>query len=97
MHLSHIQQCTIQNWNVHISVPNGALRDMGQVHCGICELDQLCYPMVSVAHEEVKATHLLSIERADWSKLHDMFMERDSNVWQHEFRYSSEFFMILLT
>ena len=41
MHLSHIPQCTIQNRNVHISVLNGALWDMGQVHCGICESGQL--------------------------------------------------------
>ena len=38
MHLSHIPQCTIQNRNVHISVLNSALWDMGQVHCGICEI-----------------------------------------------------------
>ena len=29
---------TIQNKNVHISVLNGVLRDMGQAHCGICEI-----------------------------------------------------------
>ena len=33
----HIPQCTIQNRNVHISILNGALWDMGQVHSGICE------------------------------------------------------------
>ena len=38
MHLSHIPQCTIQNRNVHISVLNGALWDMGQVHYGIMNL-----------------------------------------------------------
>ena len=37
-HMSHIPQCTIQNRNVHISVLNGALWDMGQVHCGISKL-----------------------------------------------------------
>ena len=37
MHLSHIQQCTIQEKNVHISVLNGTLWDKGEVHCGICE------------------------------------------------------------
>ena len=31
-------QYTIQNRNVHISVLIGALWDIGQVHCGICEL-----------------------------------------------------------
>ena len=36
-----IQQCTIQNRNVHISVLNGALWGMGQVHCGICEIGLL--------------------------------------------------------
>ena len=30
-------------------------------------------------------THLLSIDRADWQKLHDMFKARDANVWQREF------------
>ena len=35
MHLFHIPQCSIQNRNVHISVLNGALWDMEQVHSGI--------------------------------------------------------------
>ena len=43
MHLFHIPQCTIQNRNVHISVLYGALWDMEQVHCGICELDQFIW------------------------------------------------------
>ena len=30
-------------------------------------------------------THLLSIERADWPKLHNMFKAHDANVWQREF------------
>ena len=41
MHQVHIQQCTIQNRNVHISVLNGLLWDMEQLHCGIYELGQL--------------------------------------------------------
>ena len=41
MHLFHIPQCPIQNRNVHISVLNGALWDMEQVHSGICEIGQL--------------------------------------------------------
>ena len=28
---------------------------------------------------------LLSIQRADWPKLHDMFKARDSNTWQRQF------------
>ena len=28
--------------------------------------------------------HLLSIERTDWPKLHDMFKACDANVWQRE-------------
>ena len=40
MHLFHDPQYTIQNINVHISVLNGALWDMEQVHYWICELDQ---------------------------------------------------------
>ena len=35
MRLSHTPQCPIQNRNVHISVLNGILWDMGQVYCGI--------------------------------------------------------------
>ena len=38
MHLLHIPQYTIQNRNVHISVLNGVLWDMKQVHCGVCEI-----------------------------------------------------------
>ena len=34
---------------------------------------------------QVITTHLLSIEHADWQKLHDMFNARDANVWQSEF------------
>ena len=30
-------------------------------------------------------THLLSTERADWPKLHNMFKAHDANVWQREF------------
>ena len=41
MQLFHIPQCSIQNRNVHISVLNGALRDMEQVHSGICEIGLL--------------------------------------------------------
>ena len=40
MHPFHIPQCLIHNRNVHISVLNGALWDMEEVHCGICELGQ---------------------------------------------------------
>ena len=38
MHLSSIPQYTIENRNVHISVLNGVLRDMGEVHFGINEI-----------------------------------------------------------
>ena len=40
-HLSVIPQCTIQNRNMHISVLNGALWDVAQVHCGICAIGLL--------------------------------------------------------
>ena len=33
----------------------------------------------------ILTTHLLSIERTDWPKLHDMFKACDANVWQREF------------
>ena len=38
MRLSHIPQRTIHDRNVYISVLNGALWDMGQVHDGKCEI-----------------------------------------------------------
>ena len=37
MLMSNISQYTIQNRNVHISVLNGVLWDMRQVHCGLDE------------------------------------------------------------
>ena len=40
MHMFQIPQCSIQNRNVHISVMNGALWDMEQVHSGISEIGQ---------------------------------------------------------
>ena len=43
MHLSHIPQYTIQKSNVPISVLNVGLWDMGQVHCGISEVDPRLY------------------------------------------------------
>ena len=30
-------------------------------------------------------THLISVERVDWPKLHDMFKARDAKAWQCEF------------
>ena len=50
VHPFHIPQCTIQDRNVHISVLNGALWDMEQVHCGICEIILLepCHLIKSV-------------------------------------------------
>ena len=49
IHLSHTPQCTIQNRNMHIFLPNGALWDIGQVHFGICELDQISPTKISRA------------------------------------------------
>ena len=45
MHLFHIPQSSIQNRNVHISVLNGALWDMEQVHSGICEIGLFLLPV----------------------------------------------------
>ena len=55
MHLSPIPQCTIQYRNMHISVMNAALWDMGQVNFWICEfglldLHMLNYFMVAECH-----------------------------------------------
>ena len=42
LHMGNEGNCTIQNRNVHISGLNGALWDMGEVRCGICEIGLLC-------------------------------------------------------
>ena len=47
MHLFHIPQCSIQNRNVHISVLNGALCDIEQVHSEICEIGLLLFCNIS--------------------------------------------------
>ena len=44
MHLFNIQQCSI----VHISVLNGALLHMEQLHSGICGLGQLTHMIGSI-------------------------------------------------
>ena len=41
--------------------------------------------MVDLLQVVTLTMHLLSIEHADWPKLHDMFKSRDANVWQREF------------
>ena len=57
MHLFHIPQYTIQNRNVHISVLNGVLWDMEQIHWGICEIDLLLehsvYCWFTIDHEKL--------------------------------------------
>ena len=50
MHQFHIPQYTIQNRNVHISVLNGVLWDMRQLHCGICEFGLLDSPYAYVVN-----------------------------------------------
>ena len=63
LHLFHIPHCSIQNRNVHISVLNGALGDMEQVHYGICETGQLCSVLYSREARIVSAPHRDSIVR----------------------------------
>ena len=58
MHLSHIPQCTIQNRNVHISVLNGALWDMKQEHCGICEIGLLDDGLLPAGTQELSEPKL---------------------------------------
>ena len=63
MHLIYIPQSIIQKRNVHISVWNGALSDMGHVHCGICEISLFMFVMLS--SEPTQGFH---------SRTHDNFM-----------------------
>ena len=41
--------------------------------------------VIHSVHTPVMTTHLLSIERVDWPKLHDMFKARDAKAWQLKF------------
>ena len=49
------------------------------------QTDQISQHCITLSLDKTVTTHLLSIERADWPKLHDMFKARDVNVWQREF------------
>ena len=60
MHLSYIPQYTIQNRNVHISVLNGALWDIEQVHFEICEKGPFHLPLK--AHGPADDHSVLDIE-----------------------------------
>ena len=62
MHLFHVPQYFIENRNVHISVLNGALWDMEQVHSRICELGQLPVPMQMYCPLEPSEHNSLEIE-----------------------------------
>ena len=79
MHMSHIRQCTTQNRNVYISVMNGALWDMGQVHCGICELGQLSviyiFNIVIVHVRSIESyPYLTGIAEAEQSNMNMIFI-----------------------
>ena len=50
MHQFHIPECSIQNRNVHISVLNGALWDVEQVHSEICEIGPLIWNLFHFKH-----------------------------------------------
>ena len=47
----------------------------------------ICFVVVvsSGLNASMLTTHLLSIERADWSKQLDVFKARDAKIWQREF------------
>ena len=51
-----------------------------QVHWISLDFLELGVPMIFRL-----TTHLLSIVRADWPKLRDMFKARDAKTWQHKF------------
>ena len=65
MHLSNISQCAIRNRNVHISVLNGVLWDMGLAYCGIYEFGLLC---CGTSHGNPMTWDPLSIVGALWGE-----------------------------
>ena len=48
-------------------------------------LSHLGVSFVQIYDVYIEMTHLLSIEGADWPKLHDMFKTRDAKTWQRKF------------
>ena len=75
MHLSHTPQYTIRTKNDPISLLNGALWDMGQVHCGYCETGIFGSPVMTIiTHCYLARMKLLGLpsnclESYQWLKL----------------------------
>ena len=88
MHLSHIPQCIIQNRKVHISVLNGALWDMRQVHCEIDEIGLLAVITAFVIRWPICRL---------WSLICSGPSESNNAFWTHGISRNSHFFMRLLT
>ena len=51
----------------------------------LMKLVELYYSLVHKIADNYITTHLLSIDRADWSKQPDMFKARNAKIWQCEF------------
>ena len=60
---------------------------MNYEYVQLCWLSDELLPRIweVIGHCSTSTTHLFSIERADWPKLHDMFKARDAIAWQREF------------
>ena len=83
MHLFYIPQCSIQNRNVHISVLNGALWDMEQVHSGICELGQIHQNEV-INIWLMMNQHLSLLMLATSHNLNQWWLKQAKNSWKHD-------------
>ena len=69
MHLFHTPQYFDQNKNVQISVLNGALWDMEQVHFWICEIGlfvPLAFTILSQGPLSIMEVHRISIHESLW-------------------------------
>ena len=57
----------------------------GLLMATLCSQNDHRFMCIVPVHAFSITTHLLSIERADWPKLHYMFKARDAKAWQREF------------
>ena len=75
--MSHFPQCTIQKRNVHISLLNGALWDMGQAHCGICEIGLVLF-VCGIAADAVLYDRIRTIRVSIWLSIDRLGMQKQT-------------------
>ena len=80
MHLFHIPQSTVENRHLHISVQNGLLWKMGQVHFEICETGLFALVVTSAdmitytnSNSANRVRHHINTKKAWWRHQMEIF------------------------